>query len=279
MRARFVATSATVAALLLGGVMALPATAEPPVLTVSGTGPAMIDVTLTSAVTFDYGDAVIVGTGRYAGFAVWRITGAKPEPLGGVLASRDLDGPARPAPVGATTFHTLLAPMLLGRNTVTLAAGIRYRVFLLADDRAEIRIPLAPGASGLTIQPAKKSRQTYEAQQAAVSSAATTAALRVPLTVRGATRYEILARLGSGPGFTEDVKVTACVTRRGAKCTRGAFAQETSNGGMSPWATTSGLGVRGALLDRTIRDARAEAKVTGAVNGSLALVVVAYDLG
>lgn len=260
---------------MLTALTAAPAAADAPVLAITGSGPAFADVSLTAPLTIAYRDAVIVGSGKYAGFAVWQLGGAKPESFGGVLASRDLDAPARPIPFGAASYHALQAPLTFGVGSVTLTPGW-YRFYLLSDARAEIRLPLPPGATGLTITATKTSRQTYSGQQEALSSTMTTAALRAPLTGRANTRYQLFARVGSG--ITEDVRVTACLTARDAPCAKGELVMENTGGGMTIWPATSGVGARGALLRRTTRDARAEAKVTDCVNCTLALVFLAYDL-
>lgn len=265
---------AACAVAVLSALMTAPAAADPAFLAITGSGPGYADVSLTAPLTVAYRDAVVLSDGRYAGFAVWQLGGARPKPFGGVLASRDLDAPARPVTVGAGSAHALLTPLPLGPASVTLAPG-RYRFHLLADARAEIRLPLPPGTSGRTITAAKTSRQAYSGQQRTLGPATTSAALRAPLTGRATTRYHVFA---SASGVAEDVRVTACLTARDAPCSRAQLISESMGGGVSAWPATSGVGTRGALLRRATSDARAEVRTTTCAGCTLALVVLAYDL-
>ncbi|HWL36104.1 MAG TPA: hypothetical protein VNQ77_07905 [Frankiaceae bacterium] len=216
-----------------------------------------------------------MGDGAYAGLAVWQLGGAKPTPYGGVLASRDMDAPTRPATLGVASAHSLVTPLPLGKARVTLAPG-RYRFYLLAGGRAEIRLPLPPGATGRTIAATKTSRQRYSAQHKALGPAVTSAALRAPLTGGAGTKYYAFARVASG--LTEDVRVTACLTGRAMPCAKGEYVTETSADGLTYWPQTSGVGVRGALLRRTTRVARAELDTATCAGCRLTLIVLAYDL-
>lgn len=269
-------TRVTVAAVAMcTALVPAPASADPPVLTITGSGPAFADVTLTAPLFVAFHDAVIHGDGVYAGFAVWQLGGSTSRPFGGVLASRDMHAPARPVTAAATWYHGLLAPLPFSPASVTLAPG-RYRFHLLSDARAEIRMPLPPGAKGLTVTATRASRQTYSGQHAGLGATVTTAALRAPLAGRANTSHVVFARLGSG--VIEDRRVTACLTTRNGSCATAEYAMETTGDGISYGASTSGVGARGALLRRTTRDARAEATVADCVGCALTLIYLAYDL-
>ncbi|HEU0131987.1 MAG TPA: hypothetical protein VFQ85_13445 [Mycobacteriales bacterium] len=269
---RLAACAAAVTALAVAPVPR--AVAEPGLLEVTGTGATAADVTVASRVSFDLGNAVVTGSGRYAGFALWT-TGRSPRPLGGVLASRDLDMPQRPVLLAATTRHAVLAPTQLGgQPVVTLEPG-RYRVLLLADGDADVRVPLTPGSTGgLSVRTTRPFRRSYTVAARAVTAADRHVALRGPLTSGRTRRYDVIAQWR--PDVPQDVELVACVTRRAASCARAPYATgNTSAGGTMP--TTSGLGVRGGLLARDVREARAEAGLAGGGSGTFTLVVLDYD--
>jgi hypothetical protein len=254
--------SLLLAAALLAPVLPGTATAAP-LLVVSGTGATTADFTLDTAVTFDYSDAVITGSGRYGGFALYSASGRD---YGGVVALPDLSDPQRPM--------TADAPTVFGGRT-RLPPG-RYRVYLIADKDTVVRLRLLAG-DGVDVRTAKPYRGTYAVSRHTVRAGETAGALRLPIAVNARTKSYLLARYSGG---TADNTVRVCLARRGARCARDDGS--VTNTGPAFGTTQSGLGLPAWSVPRS-RDVRAEVSVAPVPvsvtpDAVLGLAVIQIDL-
>lgn len=264
-------TALAVVASLCGAANAGSAVAAP-LFVVTGAGSATAELTVTSTMTIDYGDAVVTGTGRYAGLAIWSASGRS---FGGVVAIPGLDSPTSPVAAGVTTRVATLATTLIGTPVARLVPG-RYRVHLLGDGATEVRVPVRDG-DGMTLRADTPAVQGFSVTHATARAQGSGVTARRALAVRRTTKYVVVARFGPGAA-SRDVRVVACVTRRNTTCAGGVVVQMTSTGGTAVGATQSGVGFRGTLVGGAARDARAEVTYSGTAGGTLALAVVSYDL-
>lgn len=122
----------------LGAVAAAPADAvEGGALLLEGVRTASIDITLPSDTTFDIERLTVTGNGRFVGFYAESLdvplaNRSDPRRHLGVVQIRDWHAPGGPA------MRLDFAP----ESGNTLRAG-RYRLYLLADGRASVRLPTA----------------------------------------------------------------------------------------------------------------------------------------
>ncbi len=163
-------------------------------------------------------------------------------------------------------------PTVFEAGLVTLPPG-RYRVYLLADATAEIRLPLTTGR-GLTVRTTMPVKETFSVANAAVDSGRTSLALRHPVGATTRTRTFVIGQYGPG-AFTTDLRLTVCLARRKKAC--GAHNGVTTTGATMT-TTQAGLGDSSWLPDRTPRDARVEAVLSPDAKAAwLSLAVVQYD--
>jgi hypothetical protein len=139
-------------ALAIGGVLPFTpsnAASTQPSLTVVGSRTAYADIRLANKTDFDLSHAVLTGGGRFVGLYV--------ETLDQPPADRDRAG-ARVGIVRIRDYHPAgeVAPTLTLGNTTWLAPG-HYRVYLVSDGTATIRVPVA-GSSTLVVKPHNDTR-------------------------------------------------------------------------------------------------------------------------
>jgi hypothetical protein len=258
---------ALVAALLVAALAAPVGAAADPldaaqVLEVTGSGPATATFTLDAPMTFDLDRAVVLGTGRYAGVELYSASGRS---YGGVLSMPGMDSPSAPMPVP----HT----WKLGAAVVTLTPG-RYRVYLLTDAFADVRLPLSKGGS-MTVTATTPNRQAYDSAYLDLPAGPSTAALTRTVTTRARTRTYVFGQFGRGVA-TADVEIRACLAKVRKACkgvqTIGSHATSTTAGTLR-----IGLG-QPAWRDRAPRDARVEVSAAASYATTLSLGVVQFDL-
>lgn len=255
------------AALLLAALLAPPAAVAAPtggvaVLEFDASGPATAAFTLDAPVSFDYGRAVVTGTGSYAGVAVYSAAGRW---YGGVVSVPSLDSPPRPMPLHrASTFG----------SRATLPAG-RYRVYVLSDGLAQVRLPLDSGDSQ-TVTATAQDRQVYAAAGAQLPPGAASLALTRPVTARARTETFVIGQLDGGVA-TADLTVSICVARHGRRCDRHTDTVSTHADSSFLNGFRDLLGARNWLPDRTPHDARLEVTTAAAYGAAVSLAVVQFD--
>jgi len=167
-----------VAALLGGVTLAIPVQAAgPQALTLEGSRTAWVELTLPEPTTFDMQHLAITNKGRFAGFYVeaidprLRTEWTAAAGLGAVLL-RDLHAPGE----GGITLE------LAHPDGATLAAG-RYRLYLIADGTASVRIPIS-GSLGRRLRPTTPTTADVAAKSSILTSPIQ-ASNTQPITVRG----------------------------------------------------------------------------------------------
>lgn len=153
------------------------ASAEGAVLTLDGTRTASVDVTLRLKTTFDYLHATFTSKSRFVGFYAEAID--KP------VANRDQNG----ARLGAVTIRDYHPPGDSG-HTLDLASSVqrsldpgRYRIYLIADGPASVRLPIT-GSTNFVLRP-KRPASASAAVNANILVNPLEATNRQPLTVTG----------------------------------------------------------------------------------------------
>jgi hypothetical protein len=233
-----------------------------PALEFTATGPATAAFTLDAPVAFDYDNAVVTGDGHYAGVVLYSAAGRW---YGGVVSTPDLDSPARPMPLHRSS------PM--GGGAWRLPAG-RYRVYVLTDGPADVRLPLDSGSS-MTVAASAPDRQSYAATGTDLPAGATSTALARTVTVRARTRTIVLGQFDRGVALA-DVELRACLARLHRTCT-GVDRVAVHSGGTVGSALRAGL-AEPAWRERAPRDGRVEVTTPSSYGAHLALVVVQFDL-
>jgi len=234
-----------------------------PMLEFTGTGPTTAAFTLDGPVSFDLGNAVVTGRGRYAGVAVYTSSGRY---VAGVVGVPELDGPPQQV--------ALPHPWPLGPASVTLAAG-RYRAYLLADADAEVRIRLDSGQS-LAVTTTARVRETFYATHADVPNGASSLAFPRAVATRTATRTVVLGQFARGAA-TADVTLRICLTRHGTACTAQSTRVVSTAAGTVGGALRDSMSVPSSFLPRTPLDARAEATAAASYGATFGFAVIQFD--
>jgi hypothetical protein len=259
---RALALALLLAATAVPGVAAAGPLDPVPVLEFTASGPATAAFTLDAPLAFDYGNAVVTGSGHYAGVALYSAAGRW---YGGVLSTPDLDSPARPMPLDRSSA--------MGGGAWRLPAG-RYRVYVLADGTADVRLPLDSGGS-VTVAASAPDRQSYAAASADLPAGASSTSLVRTVSTRARTRTLVLGQFGRGVA-TADVELRACLARLHRACTGVDRVAVRANGSLGG-ALRAGLN-EPAWGERAARDGRVELTTPSSYGAHLALVVVQFDL-
>lgn len=286
MSRRTLATLLATAVTAVAGATAPPAAATPGFLTVTGTGAVAADFSITKAVTLDLSTVVMRGTGDVVGFTLW--TSGSRRYVTQVVASRDIDGEyRRPATAAASVagFGAARPTTMDPATTTTLKPG-RYRIYLISDGEADIRIALkAPATDDITLRATLPVQRVYAARTATAEPSAGKAAARIPVTLRPQWWYTVFASFaahdGTLPKDAQRLRLTACATPRGKSC-GSAFGAVTMNGNsplLGQMLASCGIDARalGVRRNRAV-DARAEAVFTSDYDGTVLLTVVAHEL-
>lgn len=189
----------------------LPAKAGPldpaPALVVSGSGPTAAVVTLREEIEVNYETATGSFTGSYGGVLIETVGGKR---RGGVLWVAALDTVLVPEPVGhEPAIH------LWPEDTMILPPG-GYRFYLLADQDAEIRLPLRAGDTPLTVRTTRAVRQVFATERKEFEQGQTSVTMRAPVTVG---KRAFLVLIGQHQGWlTEDLDLLLCLPKRGKPC-------------------------------------------------------------
>lgn len=232
--------------------------ATAPVLTVSGSRSASVDLVLTRDTTLDLSHMTVSGAGRFAGVYLepLDVPPAQRERVGrntGAIVFKDVREPG-------DTGHVF--PFIADASAVTKAG--RYRLYLLTDATAVIRVPLS-GSASLRVTPTRSVAASF-ASDADIVSSPFQAENAQPLTVVGRRSITMSALLiGGFRAFAGDI--SSCVRDPGSECgsatSRGADGPYSSVG-VSPLANY-GLAYRVTYLPGAVAPAKYEA-YQGALN-------------
>lgn len=231
-----------------------------PALVITGRASATATFTLTTWTEYRLSDAEVTYAGRYAGVEIFRVTGL---PEGGLFASEDF---ANSDPLGAMPRP----PVMSGPDVHSLPPGT-YRVYLLTDAEATIRLPLSAGSS-VTVRPTKHIRTAYAASAVNVVAGSTAAAVRLPLGPTVARTFGQVFAQYTPSGTSRGMKLKACITANNESCATGYATTTMNTTGL--WSTLAGIGSGGFPAGS---DGRGELTATTTAGGTLSLVTILYD--
>ncbi|MEO6204970.1 MAG: hypothetical protein ABIO67_06265 [Mycobacteriales bacterium] len=212
------ATSGVVLSLLAAGSTVRADAATTAVMVLQGSRTASVDITLSSATTFDVAAMTVTGSWRFVGFYVDAIGAAQSQPqVGnvGAVIPRDFHPP------GAREGYTV--PFWNRSDSGSTLEPGRYRFYLLTDGPGTVRVPLKAGRS-MTLRPVRAATAALVSKQNILISPVEAKNVQ-PITVAGTRNVSFSALvLGKFRVFAGDIG--ACLRKPESQC------GSATNGGM-----------------------------------------------